>query len=271
MTRTITQVKQMYRITPIVKKLLILNIAVFFAQNLLRLDLIATLGLRCVVSDYFKPYQFFTHLFVHLSFGHLFSNMFALFTFGPILEHTLNSKKFITFYLITGLGAAALYAVIQYFEVGKLEHLYHTYLTQPDPKSFVGYLKKFPTDTYRSFYAFISAFFEHPDDPACVAKSKAIVKQLYMLKANIPTVGASGSVFGIFMAFAMLFPNTELLLFFLPIPIKAKYVIAIYGIYELYAGVRAHPADNIAHSAHIGGLLFAYLFIRWWQRQNRHA
>ena len=107
----------MHRITPIVKKLLLLNIAVFFAQNLLRLDLIDTLGLRCVLSDYFRPYQFLTHLFVHASFGHLFSNMFALLTFGPILEHTLNSKKFISFYIITGLGAAVLYAGMQYLSL----------------------------------------------------------------------------------------------------------------------------------------------------------
>lgn len=260
----------MYRITPIVKKLLLLNIAVFFAQNLLRLDLIDTLGLRCVLSDYFRLYQFFTHLFVHATFGHLFSNMFSLLTFGPILEHTLNSKKFITFYIITGLGAAVLYAGMQYFEVREIKNLYHTYLTQPDPKSFVVYLKKFPHDAYSSFYSFISAFFERPDDLAYIAKSKAIVSQLYTLKANMPTVGASGSVFGIFMAFAMLFPNTELFLFFIPLPIKAKYVIAIYGMYELYAGVGDNPTDNVAHFAHLGGVLFAYLFVRWWKRQNQH-
>lgn len=85
--------------------------------------------------------------------------MFALLTFGPILEHTLNSKKFITFYIITGLGAAVLYAGMQYFEVREIENLYHTYLNQPDPKSFVAYLKKFPHNTYGSFSSFISTFF----------------------------------------------------------------------------------------------------------------
>ena len=270
MQHTTTYTKKMHRMTPIVKRLLFLNITIFFVQNLLRLDLIDNLGLRCVLSDYFRPYQFFTHLFVHASFSHLFSNMFALLTFGPILEHTLNSKKFVSFYIITGLGAAILYAVMQYFEVSKLESLYHTYLTQPDPKSFVAYLKNFPHNTYNSFYSFISAFFECPDDLAYIAKSKAIVSQLYTLKANMPTVGASGSVFGIFMAFAMLFPNTALFLFFIPFPIKAKYVIAIYGMYELYAGVRDNPADNVAHFAHLGGALFAYLLIRWWKRQHQN-
>ena len=258
----------MYPITPIVKKILILNIAIFFAQSLLSFDLIDLLGLRCILSSYFKPYQFFTHLFVHASFGHLFSNMFALLTFGPILEHTLHPKKFITFYIITGLGAAVLYAGIQYVEVSSLRTLYHTYLIQPDPESFVAYLRRFPHNTYSSFYPFISAFFEHPDDLAYIAKGKAIVGQLYTLKADMPTVGASGSVFGIFMAFAMLFPNAALFLFFIPFPIKAKYVIAIYGAYELYAGIRDNPTDNVAHFAHLGGIVFAYFFVRWWKRKS---
>jgi membrane associated rhomboid family serine protease len=261
----------MRRITPIVKMLLFLNIATFCAQNLLQLDLIDILGLRCVLSDYFRPYQFLTHLFVHASFGHLFNNMFALATFGPILEQTLNSKKFATFYLITGLGSAALYAAIQYFEVSKLGDLYHTYLKQSDPESFVAYLNHFPHNTYHSLYSFISAFFKHPDDLAYITKSKTIISQLYTLKVDMPTVGASGSVFGIFMAFAMLFPNAELFLFlFIPFPIKAKYVIALYGIYEIYAGIQGNPADNVAHFAHLGGILFAYLFIRWWKEQRHH-
>jgi membrane associated rhomboid family serine protease len=260
----------MYRITPIVKILLLLNIVIFLAQNLLNLGLIDTLGLRCVLSNYFRPYQFFTHLFIHANFGHLFNNMIALVTFGPILERTLSSRKFITFYIITGLGSAVLYAVMQYFEVSKLEALCHTYLAQPNPKSFVAYLKHFPHHTYSAFYSLISAFFERPDDLAYIARSKVIISQLYTLKADMPTVGASGSVFGIFMAFAMLFPNTKLLLLFIPFPIKAKYVIALYGIYEIYAGIKDNPADNVAHFAHLGGILFAYLFVRWWKERNHH-
>jgi len=260
----------MYQITPIVKKLLILNIAIFFAQSLLNIDLINLLGLRCILSHYFRPYQFFTHLFVHASLGHLFSNMFALLTFGPILEHTLHPKKFVTLYIMTGLGAAVLYAGIQYVEISKLDTLYHTYLAQPHPESFVAYLKYFSHDVYRSFYPFIAAFFEHSDDPAYIAKGKAIVSQLYMIKADMPTVGASGSIFGILMAFAMLFPNAKLFLFFLPFPIKAKYVIAIYSFYELYAGIRDNPADPVAHFAHLGGVVFAYLLIRWWKRRSYH-
>jgi membrane associated rhomboid family serine protease len=259
---------QMYRITPIVQKLLLLNIALFFMHSSLGLDLVDSLGLRCVLSDYFRPYQFFTHLFVHANLGHLGSNMFALLTFGPMLEQTLHAKKFILFYVITGLGAALLYAIIQYFEVSNLEELYYNYLVQPNPTSFVAYLKHFPRSTYSFFYPFISSFFEHSDDLSYIAKSQAIISQLYTLKADMPTVGASGSVFGIFMAFAMLFPNTALFLVFIPFPIKAKYVVAMYGVYELCAGIRSHPADNVAHFVHLGGIVFAYLFIRWWKQRH---
>ena len=114
----------------------------------------------------------------------------------------------------------------------------------------------------------ISTFFEQYATIRWYIASKEIAGQLYALKADMPTVGASGSIFGIFMAFAMLFPNIELFLFFVPLPIKAKYMIAIYGMYELYAGMLANPADNVAHFAHLGGALFAYLFIRWWKKER---
>jgi len=255
-------------ITPIVKNLFTLTSGFFLAQNLLDLDLVTMLGLRCILSDHFRPYQFFTHLFVHANLGHLFSNMLALLTLGPILEHTLHTKKFITFYILTGLGAATLYAGIQYVEIRQLATLYRTYWEHPDPQSFLVYLRNFPHHTYDSLYSFITDFFAHPNDQVYINKGKEIVRQLYTKKADIPTVGASGSVFGIFTAFAMLFPNTELLLFFIPFPIKAKYMIAIYGIYELYAGIQNNPTDNVAHFAHLGGVLLAYVFVRWWKKRD---
>ena len=252
----------MSRLPPAVARLLLINVVCFLAIKFLEVDLIDLLGLRYVCSEHFKPYQFFTHLFVHASFMHLFSNMFTLITFGPALEHTLSSKRFILFYLITGLGAAVLYSAACYLEVGKIEAMYHAYLAHPGPASFSTFLSKFPHDTYSSFCNFIHAFFEYPDDPAYIARSKAIVSQLYRFKADIPTVGASGAIFGILTAFAMLFPNAQLSLLFLPIPISAKYFIVLYGMYELYAGIQNNPADNVAHFAHLGGIVFAYLFIR---------
>ena len=255
----------MYHTTPVVNRLLLLNIAIFLVQNFLGIDLINALGLRNVLSDHFQPYQFFSHLFVHASFTHLFGNMVSLLTFGPILEQTLRARKFISFYLITGLGAAVLYTGIQYVTISKLQALYYAYLAHPTPATFAAYLHNFPSNTYNTYHTFISAFLKHPDNLAYIDKSKAIIYQLYTCKADIPIVGASGSIFGIFMAFAMLFPNTELLLFRLPFPIKAKYVIVIYSIYELAEGIRDNPADHIAHFAHLGGILSAYIFVKWLQ------
>ncbi len=256
----------MQSLTPIVKKILFINVALFLVQRFLGFDFIDVLGLRCISSTDFRPYQLFTHLFVHASFGHLFSNMYALFTFGPILEHTLTSKRFVAFFIFTGLGAAALYSAIHYLEVSSIEVRCHDYLAHPDPQSFQAYLNHFSYTTCKAFYKFAHNFFEYADDPVYIAQSKVIASQLYTLKANIRTVGASGVIFGLLMAFAMLFPNVELLVFF--IPIKAKYFVAIYGVYELYAGMQDNPSDNIAHFAHLGGSLFGYLFIKWWKSSS---
>jgi len=258
----------MQRLTPLVKNLLIINVGCFLAQSLLGFDLIDAFGLRDVLSDHFKPYQFFTHLFVHANFSHLLSNMFALFMFGPILENTLGYRPFLAFYIITGIGAAVLYSGIHYLEVSRMEAIYHAYLANPDPESFNTYLNKFAYDMYTSFYNFVNAFFDHPNDEAYIAKSKAIVHKFYKLKADMPIVGASGAIFGILIAFAMLFPNVELLMLFVPIPIKAKYFVTFYGVYELYAGIQANPGDNVAHFAHLGGLLFGYLFIKEWKKKH---
>ena len=258
----------MDQLTPFVKKLLLLNVGLFLGQRFLGLDVIDTLGLRCVLSPHFMPYQFLAHLFVHADSNHLISNMFALVTFGPVLERTLGTRRFITFYLLTGLGAAALYAGLQYIEVGALGALYRDYLAQPDPASFAGFLGHFSHETYNAYGDFTAAFWQNPDELAYIAKSKAIIEQLYMLKANIPTVGASGAVFGILTAFAMLFPNAELYLYFIPYPVKAKYLIVAYGLYELYAGIKDSPTDNVAHFVHLGGILLAYLFIKWCKKKH---
>ncbi|MEL6152796.1 MAG: rhomboid family intramembrane serine protease [Bacteroidota bacterium] len=259
----------MSSLTPAVKTILFINVALFVAQHFGGLDLVSILGLRYVGSSYFKPYQFFTHLFVHASFAHLFTNMFSLFTFGPVLEHTLNARKFTALYICAGLGAAALYAGIQALELSRWEAWYHHYLANPTPDDFEVYLSHCSQHTQHVFYYFKRAFFEHADDPAYIARSKAIVQQLYTLKADIPVVGASGAIFGLLMAFAMLFPNAALFVYFIPIPVKAKYFMAFYTLYELYAGVQNNPASNVAHFAHVGGVLFGYLFIRWWKQHAR--
>ena len=254
-------------LTPVVRNLLLVNVCLFFAQDCLGLALVDVLGLRCVFSEHFRLYQFFTHLFLHASLGHLFSNMLALYTLGPVLERMLTARWFVVFYFLTGLGAAGLYAGVQYLEVRQLAALYHAYWAQPGPAGFLAYLQHHSQGTYAHLYAFADAFFDHATDLDYVAKSKAIVQELYASKADMLTVGASGAVFGIFTGFTMLFPNAALLLFFLPVPIKARYLLPLYLAYELYAGIRYSATDNVAHFAHLGGIVFAYLFMKWWQQR----
>ncbi len=258
----------MNKLTPVVEKLLWINIIVFLANKFLSFDLIGLFGLRSVLSDQFRPYQFVTHLFTHASFLHLFSNMFTLVSFGPILEYTLSSRRFLWFYFITGLGAALLYSLISYLEIHQIAVLYQQYMVHPNPEDFTVFLHKFPQQTYRAFYDFAAHFFQHPDNAEVIVKSKTIIDQLYKLKTDIPTVGASGAIFGILTAFAMLFPHARLSLFPLPIPIQAKYFILLYGLYELYAGIQTRPTDQVAHFAHLGGILFGYLFIKGWRWHN---
>lgn len=257
----------MHQLTPVVNKILIGNLIIFGTYTFFGLDLVDLLGLRYIFSAQFRPYQLITHLFVHASLGHLFSNMFTLITFGPILEARLSSKRFLLLYLFTGIGAALLYTGVLYLEIIKFKDLYLHYLTHPTPEGFSLYLQKF-SKMYSNYYQFIHDFFQHSDDPAYIAKSKAIVAQLYRLKTDIPIVGASGAIFGLLTAFAMLYPHARLSPFLLPIPIKAKYFVILYGMYELYAGLQDNPSDNVAHFAHLGGVFFAYLFIKWYRRRR---
>jgi membrane associated rhomboid family serine protease len=255
----------MTKITPIVEKLIFINIVLFLANKFLGFNLIDLLGFRYLLSEHFRPYQLFTHLFMHASFLHLCSNMFSLITFGPILENTLSSKRFLLFYLVTGLGAALLYSLVGYIQLSKLNTLYQAYMAHPTPEGFTTFLTRFPQHLYQSFYEFAHHFFDQPDNQDYIVKSKVIIDKLYRLKIDIPTVGASGAIFGILTAFAMLFPSAQVSVFLLPSTIKAKYFILLYGLYELYAGIQTNPADQVAHFAHLGGILFAYLFIKFWQ------
>ena len=171
-------------------------------------------------------------------------------------------------YILTGLGATTLYMLARCLEVYNLSTLYQRDVAQPGPQHFVAYLRHFPYHTYRTaIYPLINAFFEYPTAPDYIAQSRIIAHQLYTLQVDMPAVGASGSVFGIFTSFVMLFPNMACFVYFIPFPVKMKYVLVFCGIYELYAGIRNSPTDSVAHFAHLGGILFAYLLVKWWRKR----
>ncbi len=256
-------------LTPVVKYLLLANIIVFvLATYVIPVDLVYVLGLRYIHAETFRPYQFLTHIFMHGSFMHLFSNMFALFIFGPLLERFWGSQRFLFFYLLTGLGAGVLYSAVTYYEVNTLENKVGSFLAQPTPQKFDSFILENAEFAYQGLSEFIGQYYDNPNNASLVSQSKQYAGQVLSTKENIPMVGASGAVFGILMAFGLLFPNTELFLLFFPFPIKAKYFVLFYGLYELYSGFGRVPGDNVAHFAHLGGMLFAFILIKIWGKKR---
>ncbi len=231
-------------IPPVVKNLILINVvmllATYTAAGVFNVDLNAALGLYYPKSEHFRPYQVITHMFMHGGLAHLFFNMFALFMFGRVLESVWGPKRFFIFYFVSGLGAALTHEAVIAIQYNKLINS-----ISPDPLQLV---MERGAEIFQS-----GRNFTDPD-----------MGQLNML-LNIPTVGASGAVFGILLGFGVLFPNTRLMLLFPPIPIKAKWLVIAYGGLELYLAV-TQPGSNIAHAAHLGGMIFGYILIKIWQK-----
>lgn len=222
----------MFRITGVVRHLLIINVLMYFGTlfilkepgqymmqaliNMQETEFYSwgkyILALFYPTSEYFRPYQLVTHMFMHGDLTHLFFNMFALFMFGPAIEARLGEQKFLAYYFITGFGAMALHLGVQAFE----------------------------------FSAGLPAY-----------------------NANIPMLGASGAIFGVLTAYGMLFPDNKIMLLFPPIPMKAKYMVILFAVFELIAGLGPFRGDGIAHFAHLGGALFGFLLILYWRKSGK--
>lgn len=225
-------------LTTVVKNLLIINVLFWLGtilMNRMGMDLSMYLGGFYPGSPAFMPWQIVSHMFMHAAVDangnivlfHIFFNMFALFIFGTTLEKYWGSKRFLIYYMVSGIGAYFFYFFINGIQL----------------------------------YQFTGSFF-----PAIEAVNMA--GRSAQLIYYVPVVGASGAVFGILLAFGMLFPNTQLMLLFPPIPIKAKYFVMIYGAIELYSGLANNPGDNVAHFAHLGGMLFGFILIKYWQKNS---
>lgn len=251
-------------ITPMVRNLLIINVVAFLAFNYF--GSAAPFALYDFRSELFRPYQFITYMFMHGGFGHLFSNMLSLFIFGPMLEYRWGAQRFLIFYLVCGVGAGILYSGIRTYEFNQVQQHMQEFVLNPSPERLSTFLEEHYEGRYNK--QAVIEYKRNPDNPTIIAASKQGVKNIYESIINIPMVGASGAVFGLLMAFGMLFPNTELFLIFFPFPIKAKYFVLLYGVYELYAGVQRMPGDNVAHYAHLGGMLFAFILLKVWERNR---
>lgn len=218
----------MFRVTEVVKHLLIINVLMYLGTMLLgdpshgtSIDLVNErltdfslwgryrLAMFFPTSDYFRPFQIVTHMFMHADIGHLFFNMFAVFMFGPPLEATWGAKRFLFYYLLTGFGSVLLHTLVRGLEI----------------------------------YWFGESMFA----------------------ANVPSLGASGAVFGLLVGYGMLFPDNRIMLLFPPIPLKAKYFVLIYAAVELFMGL-GNFNTGVAHYAHLGGALFGFLLILYWRK-----
>ena len=260
------------RVTPIVRNLLIINIGLYFISSFLKLNINEYLSLRNLHSEYFLPFQFFTYMFLHGSTMHLLSNMFGLFIFGPLLEQFWGPKRFLIFYIVTGVGAGILYSGINFIETNNFSKAVEKYNEQPSPGEFKHLLeKKANIDIARNpeLNSFIYDYSDHPENASYINDSKQTLQQVLYMKSNSQMVGASGAIFGILLAFGMLFPNTTLMLLFPPIPIKAKYFVAIYGLFELFSGIHRGAGDNVAHFAHLSGMLVAFILLKYWQKDRK--
>lgn len=258
----------MFNLTPIVKNLLIINVALFVIPQIFLSNhhlFIELFGLKYVFSENFSISQLASYAVIHASWGHLFSNMFGLIIFGPILEYTFGPKRFLIFYAVTAIGAGLIYSIIHLMEVMPFLDAARIFLENPDPEIFASLLADYDKSNYQALLVFIDQYARNANVPGYQSEAVQIVNRLTELRLNSPMVGASGAIFGIMLGFGYLYPNLQMMLLFPPIPVRAKYLVGFYAIYALYSAVEKVPGDNVAHYAHIGGMLVGYLLIRYWK------
>lgn len=255
---------------PAIKMILVANIAVYLLDVAFgsRFNLTDTFALHAPQSDLFRPMQLVTYMFLHGSVTHIFFNMFAFVMFGRVLETVWGSKRFMLYYFVTGVGAALIQMLVTYIPLDHLHQQIVAFRNTPDPDTLTLIVREHLSHPRSWVNDLVMAFGEHPNDPQLMQAAYNLVDQIYKLNVDVPTVGASGAVFGVLLAFGKMFPNVELMLLFPPIPIKAKFMVIAYGLIELFACVMPQASDNVAHFAHLGGMLFGFFLIRYWNKKG---
>jgi membrane associated rhomboid family serine protease len=222
----------------VTKNIIIINIILFIAtfalQNAKGIDLTDYFGLHYHLAADFKPHQFITYIFMHGSISHIFFNMFGVFIFGQVLEQAWGPKRYLIFYLLTGLGAALTQYIIMHFEIREVLDMVNNDINSP---------------------------------ATSVQEKTYLINQKFEYLNRHVIVGASGSLFGLLGGFGMLFPNRMLYLYFF-FPIKAKYLVIGYGLLEIFSGLRNSQGDNVAHFAHIGGLVVGVALVLAWRKSR---
>ncbi len=227
------------QLTPVVKQILIGCVVLFAGTFLLNarglIDLEMWLAMYYPISPFFKPWQIITHMFMHGSIGHIVFNMFALVSIGMIIERFMGGKKFLQLYFFSGLGAIGVHILSQAVELHNITGLWFPSLSE------LGLIIDGNSISYNR------------------------VKQVLLT----PVLGASGAIYGVVAAFAYLFPNTELMIMFIPYPIKAKYLVPGFIVLDIVLGFSSIQGDSIAHFAHIGGALFGLGLVFYWRKFDK--
>lgn len=241
----------MMRVTEAVKQLLIINL-IFFAGSYFVPATFEFLALYYFENPKFQLWQPISHMFMHGGWMHLFFNMFALYSFGSALEHFWGSKKFIFFYLSCGLGAALLHTGVNYYLVHQgIDTLLENGYNRVEVMNLLAQ-GRYSTEWQN------------------VLSSSSL--QSMLGSYNIPAVGASGAIYGLLVAFAFMFPNAELALMFIPVPIKARYFVPILLGIDLFLGLKGNSifggGTGVAHFAHLGGALMGYIMMRYWKKNQ---
>ena len=231
----------MNKLTDGIKHLIIINVILFVAPQLLQLDFTNILALHFPENEHFGFWQYITHMFMHASFSHILFNMYGLWAFGTPLEQMWGRKKFLFFYFSAGLGAGIIYTLVNYYQFNAaLETLVTSGISQNEILELMN-----PTKMYQN-------------------KDLQTMNQLY----NTPAVGASGAVYGVLAAFGLYFKDAKLALIFLPIPVAAKYFIPVMIFGDLFFGMTKYSVGNIAHFAHIGGALIGFIIAYSWKKNQ---
>ena len=259
---------------PVVKNLLIINVLVFAAQftaeSVFKVNLNDYLAMHYWGSSKFNPAQLVTYMFLHGSPGHIFFNMFALWMFGNTLENVWGGKRFLTYFMITGIGAALIHMLVMWIGISNMQAQASLVMQNPNPESFLAFIKD-----YRAYLSefqrqninlLLSEWPIGSVSPEFVNKASNFMNELITARMDVPTVGASGAVFGILLAFGMMFPNSVIYLYMF-LPIKAKWFVIGYGAVELILGVVDRSGDNVAHFAHLGGMIFGFIMIKLWNKK----
>jgi len=223
-------------IPPVIKNLLILNVIMYIAFTVLFNKYEGSLALHYWGASDFRPYQFVTYMFMHASFWHIALNMLALWMFGSQIENIWGPKRFLFFYLACGLGSAVFYYIVFSFQIPYIKEDIMQHITgQGTPEQIA---------------VAVDSYFKN-----------------YLNESSL--LGASGAIFGVLLAYGMMFPNNMIYIYFV-LPLKAKYLVIIYGLIELYSGIEGMHGggDNVAHFAHVGGLVTGFIIIMIWRARG---